>query len=300
MQTEPLGYVEFEGRRLKVTPMNDVFLNHMFYNKKHWEILRLIINISLKRYMRLVEETQVTTVDGEIDVSTQYLNILSNKKVRKQDMKVSEKRTRNVKYIEFQNRANLATKAKPLLSVHSRAFEYFGLGISKDGTQDTQQIWLMAEDAPEVMHDELMINYILMDEVANRPYPNHSGIMFCSLPKLSKERSEAGDLARFLLGMIKESKYKRVQKIIEAFNDNFAEFKEDKEMLKVMSREEYIRLEAEAMLFESEAKGLAAGEIKGKIQILLTELNLSAAQIAEKLGLPIVKVESIIDDLGIV
>jgi len=81
-------------------------------------------------------------------------------KTRDQDLKMTEKED-NATYIECQNDAN----TQPPIEI--RSVVYFGLGIGHNKGKLTNQIWLLAEDVPSVLHGKTFARYVLKDEITN-------------------------------------------------------------------------------------------------------------------------------------
>ena len=227
----PLGYVELDNGTKAITAMNDLFLNHMFMNPKNWETLRDSVNIILEEYRQSNPDTSITLVVGKVVVETQYKYLLNiENATRDQDIKMTAEA--ELVFIEFQNRA----KTTPPVEI--RAVEYFGLAIGHSKGKTANQIWLMAEDLESVLHDKAFARYILRDEVTGELHPGDSGILYVSLPKLAQNKSPAGELAAFLLGLITEPKDEKIKAIVNNFNTSFDAFKSDKEVLNMLSLKE--------------------------------------------------------------
>ena len=156
-----------------------------------------------------------------------------------------------------QNRANTTPP------IWAQALDYFALGISRSDSKMANQVWLLAEDVPNVLHGEMFAHYILMEEVSGKPYPNTSGILFVSLPKLSQEEGPAGELAAFLLGKLKEPKDKTVKEIAKVVRAGFDAFKIDKEVKRSMTVAEKYKNEG---IVEGKAEGITEGLAKGIAQ----------------------------------
>ena len=149
----------------------------------------------------------------------------------RQDMKVAGEQ---ITYIEFQN------KAKPEKPIKDRAIEYFGLGLGHSKGKIVSQVWLLAEDPEELISSEAFSNYLLQDIITGKRYPNDSGIMFVSLQTLTKLENKAGQLSRFLLGIDTEPTDKDIIAIKDSFNEEFSDFKVDKEASSIMTFEERV------------------------------------------------------------
>jgi hypothetical protein len=295
---EPLGYVEIATGSIPIQAMRDTFLNYTFNDTSNWETLRLTINIMIERYHIVKPTTPIKPIEGDIVVETQWEHIKGLKESKFQDFKVNSQwepaiskkpdesqtvklESKRLTFVEFQNRA------RPLVPVDIRALEYLGLAISHGPHKQIDQLWLMAKDLPEVMFNNIFSNFMLVDEVSNNRYTKFSGIMFCSLSKLANEDSKASELAQFLLGLRTTSKYPEVMQIIQAFNNAFKAFKNDREVHNMLTREEELR-----MIWERE------GEIKGKIEIYYRVLKFTPSQIASELNIPELEVTKILAENG--
>jgi len=212
----------------------------MFKNTSTWEALRQIINIFLNEYIEVHKDKEPLPIliKGDIKVTTQYEYFLNtNKTTRIQDIRLDHT---DITFIEFHNWAN---SVPPVIL---RAIEYFSLGIAHSKGKIANQIWLLAEDIEELLHEETFTNYMLKDIVTGNIYPNNSTIMFISLRKLSKKSNVAGELARFLLGEEVNPSYEEVKNIANSFINLFNDFKEDKEVQAVMTVKERFKNEGVA------------------------------------------------------
>ena len=236
--SKPLGYVELKSGAMAIFPMNDVFLNFTFEFTAHWEALRLTVNLLIEAYKQQMPDTRLNTIEGNIEVRTQFRQFLTTEEekptFRDQDIKMMEKKV-STTYVEFQNRAN----TKP--PIKTRSVEYFGLGIGHSKGKIANQIWLLAQDVDEVLHGKTFARYVLKDEATGEAHPESSGIMYVSLTKLSQENTPVGELASFLLGINTDLQDEVVKKIAKAFNTSFQYFKEDKDVVTVLSLEERVR-----------------------------------------------------------
>ena len=275
---KPLGYIELESGVKEINVMNDIFLNYMFKNKETWEMLKSIVNIFLGEYVTVhhTKEPLPNFIEGEIEVTTQHEFFLDpDKKTRVQDIKLSHK---EITFIEFQNRANT------IPPINERAIEYFGLGIGHSDGKIANQIWLLAEDAKDLLYDEKFTNYMLIDNITGNLYPNNSSIMFVSLQKLSKEKTVAGELSRFLLGEELEPVKEEVRNISKEFGKLFHIFKEDKEIKAMMTVKERFKNE-----------GREEGREEGILSVAknLISLGLSLQQISMATGLSVEVIETL-------
>jgi hypothetical protein len=151
------------------------------------------------------------------------------------------------------------------------------------------QIWLLAKDVSSVLFDNPFSRHILTDEVTGNTHPNTSCIMYVSLSRLSKEKSVAGELARFLLGKSNDDIGDEVVKqVMQQFSTSFEAFKADKEVATAM-------LVKDRFLEEGIEKGLALGEIK----YCFTKLKRTVSQIADEFGISEEDVTNALEQLGL-
>ena len=247
----PIGYVELPNGSLPIYPMNDIFLAFTFEDVTHWEALRLVVNIIIDAYKLKNPNSYVAPIKGNIKVRTQFKHLLAadGKTTRDQDIKIIDDENEE-SYIEFQNKATTV----PPIAI--RSVEYFGLGIGHSKGKTANQIWLLAEDVDSVLHGESITRYILKDEVTNDIHPTASGIMYVSLTRLSQEKNSAGELAAFLLGKVSTPESDDVKLISGAFEASFEEFKNNKEVSKMLTLAERY---TDAGRVEGEARGRIEG-----------------------------------------
>ena len=285
---KPLGHIMLESGPKEITVMNDMFTNYHFRKEEFWEDLRNIANIFINGYAASNPCTALKPIEGKIIVETQYERFkeFSDNKLKRQDFRLESS---EVNFMELQNRAY------PEIPIEEQAVEYYGMGIANSGKQTSNQIWLMAEDLPKVMHGEKYSNYVLKNEATNMPFPKTSGIMFVSLQRLSKESSAAGELASLLTGKqidAKRIKDASVRAIAEGLDKGFKIFKEDKEVVGMMTvREKW------TMIDRAEAKH--EGKIEGKIEVYYSDLKMTPEKIAKLLNMDVSSVSEIILKLGL-
>jgi len=275
----PLGYVELPNGDMAIFPMNDVFLNYAFENAEHWEALRLAVNLIIEAYTQLKPDTRLNTINGDISVRTQFRQFLAanknaNAKFRDQDIKMLEGKV-SVTYVEFQNDAH------PDTPIGIRSVEYFGIGIGHSKGKIANQIWFLAEDVKSVLRGKTIARYVLKDEISGEEHPESSGIMYVSLTKLAKENTPVGELASFLLGITTDPQNEVVKKIAKTFNASFQEFKDDEDVVTVLTLEERVRgkvwtaavaeskKEVASQVTELEEKGLDPAEILKQLKNML-------------------------------
>lgn len=259
--SKPLGYIKLPNKDMAIFPMNDVFLNFTFQNIEYWETLRTAVNLLIEAFKREVPETRLYPIEGGIEVRTQFKQLVAPEDdgvtTRDQDIRMTENEI-STTYVEFQNKSN------PTVPIRTRSVEYFGLGIGHGKGKVANQIWVLAEDVKELLHAKTFTRYILKDEVTGKDHPENSGIMYVSLTKLAKENTPVGELASFLLGINKDVQNEVVKKIAKAFNSSFMDFKQSKDVVKVLTLRERVRDEVwNDAVAEGEAIGITKGEAIG-------------------------------------
>ena len=269
----PLGYIELPDGSKAIYPMNDIFLNYTFENATNWEALRLTVNIIIEAYRLINPNTKASPITGAIKVRTQFRQLVGNKKTRDQDIKLTQNE-KDITYIEYQNRGI----TDPPIEI--RSVVYFGLGIGHSKGKLANQIWLLAEDVPSVLHGKTFARYTLKDELTNNEHPTISGILYISLPKLMQEASPAGELAALLLGKASNPKDEQVKKITDTFNASFKDFKDDKDVMTAMTAQE--RWYGDGKV-EGKAEGRAEGIFEAAKKFL--EKGMSLKEVAETLNL---------------
>jgi hypothetical protein len=213
-----------------------------------------MVNIIIDAYLKENPDTKLELVKLKIKVRTQFKHFMNDANTTKiQDIKITEDEDESATYVEFQIRVN------PTNPIKERSVKYFALGISHSKGKYANQMWLLADDVPEVFHGKTFARYILKDEVTNKEHPEISGILYINLKKLSQQKSPAGELASFLLGNEIEIQNEPVKKITEAFNSSFESFKSDKEAIKVWSL-------AERYTNNGYMDGIEIGHTKGKLE----------------------------------
>lgn len=256
----PLGYIQLDNGEKAIFPLNDFFLSFTFNDKKNWEALRYIVNTMIEAYQKNTPNTLLEQVIGDIVVETQYKYLLDvQNTTRNQDFKIIEEK---LTYVEFQNRANV----DPPIPI--RAVEYLGLGMGHSKGKIANQIWLLAENVESVLFGNTFGEYAMTNVKNSKVHPNSSGLLYISLPRLSKEKSPAGELALFLLGKVsdinKDISDKAVKNIAKQFQTSFDAFRSDKEVTQAM-------LVKERFLREGRDEGREEGRVEGR-EGLMTEL----------------------------
>jgi len=257
----PLGYVQLANGPMAIHAMHDLLLNYTFENAANWDGLKQTVNIIIHAYSDYVHnkhklKTTLKPIQGNIMVRTQYQFLLKNDKktTRNQDIEITDD-TPAIKYIEFQNRADAG--------IDIRATEYFGLSIGHSKGKPVEQIWLLAVDADNLLKGKTFARHVLKDEATGEAHPGNSGILYVSLSRLADQDTPAGELAQFLLGKLKEPKDNMVKEVVNMFNTSFTTFKEDKEVVGVLTFEERVMKEMKARLQERLQEGLQEGLQKG-------------------------------------
>ena len=238
IKPKPLGYIDLNGKKLPITPLNNFFLNYVFHKKENWETLRTIVNIFLRDYIDKTPNTTTKLILGEIEVETQYKYLLSANSTRDQDLKIKQMQSDEITFVELQNRAR---KDRTKVDIEIRAVQYFGLGIGKNNV-NANQVWILAEHL-EMLEDKAYKNFKLKEETTNEDYKIDTSILFISLPKLIEEvDTKVSELAKVLLGET-ETKYEDISKVIKALKENFKDLKIDKEATNMMTNAEIWREE---------------------------------------------------------
>lgn len=281
----PLGYVKLPSGDMAIYPMNNVFLNYTFELDEHWEALRLAVNLIIEVYRQQKSDTKLVPINGNIKVRTQFQQFVPNpdkskKKPdtvsRDQDIKITED-DKGSTYVEFQIKSNTE------IPITVRSVVYFGLGLGHSGGKTANQIWLLAEDVEVVLDGETITRYILTNEANGKAHPEDSGIMYVSLSKLSKENTPAGELASFLLGLTTSPQNDVVKKIADSFNASFKVFKEDKDVVNVLTIEERVR---DNIWKDAVAQGEAKKEVEmANTFTRLKEKGLSPVEIMREMEL---------------
>jgi len=255
-----LGYIELETGLKPITPLNDVFLNYTFGQKIYWEILREMTNTFYKAYIKTHQYTNITLIEGEISVKTQFPHFrdFDSSKPKEQDIQIeSEKK---IDYIEFQNSMH------PDIPIAVRSVEYLGFSLTRGCDKQATSIWLLNGTITKLLQGKIFSNYILMDEVDYHPHPNTSNILYVDLKQLARTNNQAGELAGVLIGTLKTPQDPKVNLILQNLKHSFNTFKVNTEVRNIMTRAEML-----------EAKGRA--EAKAKLLPLLNEKD---EKIAEK------------------
>ena len=235
---KPLGIIELGTGPKEIFATNDFFINYLFENPARWEALRLIVNVIIEAYKGMTPTTQVRTIDGDIQVETQYKYYTGKTDVStRQDFRVEA--NKNLTYVEVQN------KAHSVPPIEKRAIEYFGLSLAHNRGNDVTQMWILAENVDSLLNGNTFTNYILGDEETGTRYPLNNNLMFVSLRRLEAKRggTEAGEMAAFLLGKGFKPKYESVKNVMTMFDEGFNSFCEDKEAIERMSAMVKNRLE---------------------------------------------------------
>ena len=270
---KPLGYIELPTGTKPIYMLNDIFLNYIFMKAHNWEKLRIIANIIIEDCKtRNPQETQhLQLILGKINVTTQYEYLLDPKNIiRTQDIRIDHITQDKTTFLEFQN------QAFPIKPIKVRALEYFGLSIGHSKGKIADQLWLLSENVPDLLHNEIFTTYTLVDNITNNPYPQSSSITFVSLTKLSQENTTAANLAKMLLGREYDTTNEIISSLSQDIEQEFSTFKEDKEIKTMMTVEERFRENAMA-------EGVELGMMQGRLETAkkLLHLGLPLEQISE-------------------
>ena len=280
----PLGYVQLATGAMPIHPMHDLLLNYTFENAANWDGLKQAVNIVIHAYTKYIHNTHKLTttlqpIQGNIMVRTQYQFLLKNDKktTRNQDIEIKED-TPAIKYVEFQNRADA--------DIDARATEYFGLSIGHSKGKPVEQIWLLAEDVDKLLCGKTFSRHVLRDEATGEAHPGNSGILYVSLSRLANGDTPAGELAQFLLGKLHEPKDNAVKVVADMFNTSFTTFKEDKEVVGMLTFEERVLERAERTMKEGLQEGIAFGIEKFKKLLASGHSAEEAERIVKEEGVP--------------
>ena len=238
-----IGYMELgDGEKMAISTLNNVFLNYTFEQKEYWETLRSMNNIIYSAYIDYCQHTNISLIEGDVIVKTEYSNFKDFKSTvpQRQDIRIENQNDSRVDYVEFQSSRN----SKPPIEV--RGIEYFSYSLTRGRDKRSVHMWLLAEPVGKLLHGNIFANYVLMDEVNHNPYPNATNILFVNLERLSQTNSPAGELAGVLLGAVKKPKDYQVKLIFENFMKSFEIFKEDKEARNIVTRGEQREYQGEA------------------------------------------------------
>jgi hypothetical protein len=290
---KPLGLISLlSSNQLNVKlkpiyPMDDFFVSYVFKDKNNWGNLRIMINILLEAYaVKYDRNDGFHYLDEDIVVETQYQHYISfSAKQPTQDIKIDEVITGDQTLIEFQNK----TKSDPPIAI--RASNYTGLAIIKtsEGRQNSQ-ILLLAENDDNVLLGQDISNFCMKEENLGAYYPRAVNIMFISLPRLSREDNEYGQLAKLLMGMKCAHLSDRLKGIAEMFKYEFNHFKESEEVVKTMT-----------VLDEMRMVGRAEGREEGQVQLIERMLlkGKPVEDIAEDTDIPLERIILIKNGLDI-
>ena len=268
---KPLGIIELGTGKKEIFPTNDFFLNYLFNKPAHWEALRLMVNIIVEAYKSITPITQIRTIDGDMQVETQY-NYFTGKKdaSTSQDFRIAA--DKNLTYVEVQN------KARSVPPIENRAIEYFGFSLAHNRGKDVTQMWILAEDVDSLLNGKTFANYILGDEETGARYPLNNNLMFVSLRRLEVKRrnTEAGELAAFLLGKNISPRHEAVKKVIEMFGEGFNTFRDDKEArekMTILEEREDIGIEKGLEIAQMHQQGYSAEEIANAVELSVEKVK---------------------------
>jgi len=310
----PLGYIELPTGKKSIFPMNDVFTNYTFENPKNWKVLRDIANIYTEFYISFFPKTTMQLITKRFMVKTQYKHFLEEeRKTRNQDLRIIEfiddakieYEALDEKYFKhalFHALTYIELQISPY-GIPVRSTGYFGLAIGYSRGKPVNQIWLLANDVEDVLHGETFARFQLIDEKDGTLHPCNSGILYVSLQKLSEQKdTRVGQLSALLLGKITEPEDEVVKQIAVALTESFETFKQEKDVVNVLTLLERGKAEG---LAEGEAMGEAKGIAKGKAEGIDNTLRIAKAlmrgcapeDVAKELELPISAVENVHNEL---
>jgi len=158
---------------------------------------------------------------------------------KRQDMRIMSKNS--VDYVEFQR------QPYPTIPIDRRSVQYFGFSLTSGYSEKrTSHLWLLDGAIGKLLEEDTFSNYILMDEVKHRPHPNTNNILYVNLQRLSQANTQAGELAKVLVGTLETPTDPKVKSILKNLKRSFETFKEDKEVRDNMTRKEEIIAETRA------------------------------------------------------
>ena len=270
-KVEALGHIKVDGWDIPIKATHDVFTRYTYSLPENAVVLRDLLNIFYERYKEILvgmelEDPTVKIHTGQVEVESQYSHMLgeSVREAKYQDIRMrlindEDGRVIEIHFTEFQNDAH------PDPPIEDQSLHYFGLGIGhqrEEGVEAVSQRWVLAENRLSLTGGHEIINYTLR-AMPPRSFPNKSGIMFICLPLVAqKDNGKAGQLAKFLLGIIDMPEHPEVKRIAEAIRNSFAKFKKDKEAINVLTwRERW------------EKNGKAVGEATANMATLVLSIE---------------------------
>ena len=200
------------------------------------------------------------------------------------------------------------SRSKEKISIPTRAGYYPALSIV-DFAQTTNKIvnhlWLLGEPSPELIPTGTCEMYCLSGELYGKRFPTSYGLLFMDLQEIAKtgKHKPAREIAQFLLSQTTEIPSN--SDIAEFFFNRFRNFKQDREVTKVLALWDKTREEAEAEGIEKGmkrgiaqglAQGLTQGKAEGKAEIIksMRASGISIDGIATITTLPVSEVESLL------
>ena len=251
-----LGYLYLETGPKLIIPMNDVFTNFTFQDKANWETLVMIANIFYNEYIKIFKDTKVSPIEEVIGINTQFPFFKDPKSTNPKAPDTRIESIDKVNYVDFENKPH---SSKP--PIPTRSTEYFGFALSRGVDKQQSMMWLLNGAIPTLLNGKTFSNYILMDEKDHHPHPNGANILYVDLKKLAKMETKAGELAGVLIAVSNDPKDEDVKIILHNLRQSFEEFKNNTEVIRIMTREEQLKAEGAA---ETEARLLPVIDEKDK------------------------------------
>ena len=235
-----IGYVPLRNGLKEVTTLDNYFLTYTFNQKIYWETLRNMTNIFYSAYIEHYSDTSITPIKGKIAVRTEVTHYEKVETVvpKRQDLRIESKE--KVDYVEFQRKPN------PDPSIGKRSVQYFGFSLTSGADKRTSHLWLINGEVGELLHKNIFSNYILLDETDHHPHPNINNILYVNLERLAEANTQAGELARVLIGDLKTPTDPDVKLILKNLKNSFKGFRDDNKVRDSMTRKEEIVAEAKA------------------------------------------------------
>jgi len=237
-----IGYVPLRNGLKEVTTLDNYFLTYTFNQKIYWETLRNMTNIFYSAYIEHYSDTSITPIKGKIAVRTEVTHYEKVETVvpKRQDLRIESKE--KVDYVEFQRKPN------PDPSIGKRSVQYFGFSLTSGADKRTSHLWLINGEVGELLHRNIFSNYILLDETDHHPHPNINNILYVNLERLAEANTQAGELARVLIGDLKTPTDPDVKLILKNLKNSFKGFRDDNKVRDSMTRREEIAAETRAEL----------------------------------------------------
>ena len=232
-----LGYIELDTGKKPITPMNDVFIAFTFHNEDNWSVAKDTTNIMFAAYSEQSEEEPLELLTGEVDVQTQFPNFRNHSSTtpNRNDVRIED--DKQVVSLEAQN------DPYPTIPISKRSLEYLSFALTRGEHKKQTFLWLINGSVKELLDGQTFSYQVRMDRDTHRINQLDGGILYIDLPKLAKQNTQAGELARVLIGTPEEPTDELVRAIQLKLKDSFSKFKNDTEVHGIMSRDEMKKYE---------------------------------------------------------